>query len=98
MVVRLWWVSGCSTPGLAGKLGYLRGGLRVPRVLEGVGGCWACSKKTPTLTSVRCVGAAVALKSSWVSFVVRSGAEGRETSRWKMYIARFSWRQESACA
>ena len=52
-------------------------------------GCWemggedACSKKTPTLTSVRCSGAACALKSSCATLVVRSGAEGRDTKRSK---------------
>jgi hypothetical protein len=50
----------------------------------GAGGGGACSKKTPTLTSERCAGADWALKSSWSSFVVRSGAEGRETKRSKM--------------
>ena len=70
------------------------GGVMVRRGLECVmGGDWvgaemggeqACSKKTPTLTSVRCAGAALALKGSWASLVVRSGAESRDTNRSKM--------------
>ena len=49
-----------------------------------------CSKKTPTLTSVRCAGSAVALNGSCFNLELRLGADGRETKSLKTYAERLS--------